>query len=168
MKKNDRFYYLVEGECEKKLIDTFKEQKDIIVPGKVIHFNVIQDHITSAFLRTISDNTTIILVFDTDTNNACILKENIALLAKHPHIKEVWCVTQVQNLEDELLRSTNLSDVTVLTGSKSHKEYKHDFICEKRLFEKLKKHSFDISKIWVTTPSGCYAHFVNSGYRIKL
>lgn len=168
MKKNDRFYYLVEGECEKKLIDTFKEQKNIIVPGKVIRFNVIQEHITPAFLRTISDNTTVILVFDTDTNSADILEKNIALLSNHPHIKEVWCVIQVQNLEDEILRSTDLSDVIVLTGSKSHKEYKHDLISEKRLFEKLKKHSFDINKIWVTTPMGCYSRLVNSGYRIKL
>jgi len=120
------------------------------------------------FLRTISNNTTIILVFDTDTNNASILDNNIALLSKHPHIKEIWCVIQVHNLEDEILRSTSLSDVTILTGSKSHKEYKHDFISEKRLFEKLKKRSFDINKIWVTTPDGCYAHLVNEGYKIKL
>ena len=58
--KNNRFYYLVEGECEKKLIETFKEQKNMIIPGKVSLFNAVQSHITPAFLRTISENTTVL------------------------------------------------------------------------------------------------------------
>ena len=168
MRKNDKYYYLAEGECEKKLIETFKEQKNLIVAGKVSHFNVIQDHITPAFLRTISEGTTMILVFDTDTNNTEILLENIALLNAHSHIKEVWCVLQVKNLEDEFKRSTNITEVKQLTGSRSNKDYKHALIKEKRLFEKLKNHNFDFSKFWVTSPTGVFKALSNDGLKIKL
>lgn len=166
--KNNRFYYLVEGACEKKMIDVFKEEKNLIISGKVTPFNVIQDHITSAFLRTIPENTTVILVFDTDTNSTDILEANIQSLSKSSHIKEIWCVTQVKNLEDELLRSTNVSEVKFLTGSKSNKEFKHDLIIEKRLFEKLKKHNFNFSRFWSSSPTGIFSKFNNQSIKIKL
>ena len=75
---------------------------------------------------------------------------------------------QVKNLEDEIKRATDLTDVIDLTRSKSLSEFKHDFIRERRLFEKLIIHSFDISKIWVTSPTGCFARFTNNGIKIKL
>ena len=85
--KDNRYYYLVEGECEKKLIEVFKEQKNLITTGKVIPFNVIHEHITPAFLRTIPENTIVILVFDTDTNSVNVLDANIQALSKSKHIK---------------------------------------------------------------------------------
>lgn len=165
---NNRFYYLVEGECEKKMVEVFKDQKDLIISGKVLPFNVIQEHITPAFLRTIPENTTVVLIFDTDTNNVSILEANIQVLSRNKHIKNVWCITQVNNLEDELLRSTNVSEVKLLTGSKSNKEYKHDLITEKRLYEKLKNHDFDFSRFWSTSPTGLFASYNNQSIKIKL
>ena len=35
MGKGKRYHYFVEGECEKKLISVLKEQKELIVPGKI-------------------------------------------------------------------------------------------------------------------------------------
>ena len=35
-------------------------------------------------------------------------------------------------------------------------------------FEKLSKHHFDFSKIWVTNANGAFASFDNNGKRIKL
>lgn len=65
--KNNRYQYFVEGECERKLITTLKEQKTWVVSGKIEVFNVKLERITELRLRQISDNTTVILIFDTDT-----------------------------------------------------------------------------------------------------
>lgn len=166
--KNNRYYYLVEGSCEKKIVSIFKEQNNLIVSGKVLEYNVIQNKISDMYLRTLSENTTVILVFDTDTENVDILKENLDILMRNDHVKNVWCVTQVRNLEDELIRSTDVSQVKFLVGSKSNKDFKHDLIIEKRLYEKLRFHHFDFSKLWDTKPTGIFAFIDNDGRRIKL
>lgn len=168
MRNTDRYYYLVEGECEKKLIEILKEQKNLIVPGKVNIFNVVQNKISPAFLRMIQENTVFILVFDTDTDNTAILEENIKNLKKNNHVKDVWLVMQVENLEDELIRSTNVPEIKYLTGSKTNREFKRDFIAEKRLYDKLKTHHFDFSKIWVTPAMNRFVSYVNSGYKVKV
>jgi len=168
MKKNERYYYLVEGECEKKLLEVFKEQKSMIIPGKVSCFNIVQEHITTAFLRTLPDNTTVILLFDTDTNNADILLDNIRALTNHTHVKSVKCVPQVKNLEDELVKTTNIKEIRELLGSKSNKDFKHDFISEKRLFEKLRLHKFDFSVLWSSLPEGAFKRINNDANTIKV
>ncbi len=168
MGRNDRFLYIVEGECEKKLITTFKEQKDIIVSGKVQTFNVVQELLTNMHIRTIKDNTIVILVFDTDTNNIEIVNENIKFLKKARNIKDVWLVLQVKNLEDELVRATNVTQIKNLIGSKSNKDYKHDFIHEKNLYDKLKCHNFEINKLWITSPMGVFKLFKNQGAKVKI
>ena len=66
--------------------------------------------------------TSVVLVFDTDTGNIDILRENIQFLRKEQNIKEVICITQVKNLEDELIRSCDIRQIKELTGSKSNKE----------------------------------------------
>lgn len=42
MRKNVRYHYYVEGNCEKKLIDEFKKQQLPIIAGKIDVFNAIQ------------------------------------------------------------------------------------------------------------------------------
>jgi len=163
-----RYYYLVEGECEKKILEAFKERKGIVLSGKISVVNVVQERITNAFLRTIQDNTIFILVFDTDTSSIEILEENIVLLKKNRHVKEVWIITEVLNLEDELIRSTNVSEVRTLTGSRTNSEYKHDLIKEKRLMAKLEYHEFRFDAFWVTSPTGVFGRFTNDGKKIRL
>ena len=65
MRKNRIFYYIVEGENEKKFIEIIKE-KEYIPSGKIRVFNVIQNKISTTFLRTLDSNTIVILVYDTD------------------------------------------------------------------------------------------------------
>lgn len=168
MKKGIHYYYLVEGQCESKLLNEFKNQKNMVISGKVLQLNVTQKHITQAFLRTIPVHSVFILIFDTDTSSTGILDENIRVLSENKQIDDVWCVTQVNNLEDELIRSTNVSDVKYLTGSKSNTEYKHDLIEEKRLYTKLMNHNFDFSKFWSSSPKGIFASYINQGDKIKI
>lgn len=167
MGKNHRYQYYVEGDCEKKLINTLKKNNSLI-SGKVDVLNVTQKEITDLRLRTLSPDTTVILVFDLDKVNVEILRNNIKLLSHHSHIKEVWPVTQIENFEDEIKRSTNIKELKELLGSKSNKDFKRDFIKEKDLFGKLKVHHFNISKMWVKKPGKPLSGFIeNYGYRVK-
>ena len=162
-----RYHYYVEGNCEKKLIDEFKKQQLPIISGKIDVFNAVQEEFTNTRLRMLPENTVVILVFDTDTGIVEILNRNLEILKKHPRVKETWCVMQVQNLEDELKRSTDIREIKELLGSKSNSEYKHDFIIEKNLYKKLMSREFDYEKIWVTKPGKEYDGVSNDGIKIK-
>ena len=162
-----RYHYYVEGNCEKKLIDEFKKQQLPIISGKIDIFNAIQEVFSNTRLRMLSENTVVILVFDTDTGIIETLYRNLEILKKHPHVKETWCVMQVHNLEDEIKRSTDVKEIKDLLGSKSNKEYKHDFIIEKNLYDKLKKHQFNFDRIWVTNTDNVFSVIKNCGEKIK-
>lgn len=143
------YHYYVEGECEKKLVDTLKDNSNrMIVAGKVDVFNVQQEVLTSLHLLPLKRNTTIILIYDTDKKNEKILNENLKVL-KDNGFKDVICIAQNKNIEDELIRSTNIKDIKELLNSKSNKDFKTDFIKENKLLDKLKAHKFDISKMWI-------------------
>ena len=167
-KKNYRFQYYVEGDCEKKLLSVLKEQKVFILPGKVEIFNVIQERFSNLQLRTLSDKTIVILVFDTDKEETDTLWENLRILKKDPRIKAVWCVLQVDNLEDELVRSTDIKEIKELLPCPSNKEFKHYFLIEKRLFEKLRSHNFNFNRIWISHPKHGFREIENDGQKIKL
>ena len=167
MMKNNRYQYYVEGKCEQKLISVLKDQKTWIISGKVEVFNVIQETFSNIRLRQLSPNTIVILVFDTDTSNSNILNKNLQILRKAPNVKAVWCVMQVNNFEDEIRRSTNIREIKDLLNCKSNSEFKHAFVIEKRVFEKLMTHEFDYTKLWVTDPPHAFEGIDNDGIRIK-
>lgn len=74
---------------------------------------------------------------------------------------------QVKNLKDELIRSTDVKRIRDLIGCRSDSDFKRDFIKEKRLIAKLREHSFDIDKMWVTSPDIEYTVFQCAGEKIK-
>lgn len=162
------YCYFVEGHDEEKLIDTLKTDLQYIVPGKVQVFNVVQERLTKLRIMQLKKGTVAILVFDTDSGNIQILQDNIEFLKKSGIIKKVLCITQVKNLEDELVRSCDIRKITELTGSKSGKDYKRDLIKEGQLDRKLKKHNFDMEKFWSKTDQGMYRGIVNDAEKIKL
>ena len=95
------YIYYAEGQCEEKLLEVLKTDMQLIRPGKISKYNVIQEKLKMAQLRTLKKGTTAVLVFDTDTtDNTNILKENIDILKKYSAISNVICITQVENLED--------------------------------------------------------------------
>ena len=165
--KDKIYQYYVEGQDEKKIIDTLKSELMCIFPGKVQVFNVVQERMSKARIMALKDDTVVILVFDTDAGSRAILDANIKILEDSNNVKEVWCITQVNNLEDELVRSCNIKKIEDLLGSKTTKEYKSDLIKEKNLASKLQKAEFDIRKIWTMQPSGQYAGIINDGAKIK-
>jgi len=168
MSKGDRYQYYVEGDCEKKLIGVFKEKKDMILPGKVEVFNVMQQRFTDTKLRLLSPGTIVILVFDTDKSDLKILKENIECLKKNTRIKDIWLVLQVNNMEDELIRATDIREIKDLLGCESNKDFKHCFIQEKNLYGKLQAHRFDFTSLWNSNADGEYSGYRNDGEKIKI
>lgn len=91
------YCYFVEGADEKKIIDTFKTDMKLIQPGKVYVVNPVQEKIPMSR----------------------ILKANIKLISSSRNDLRAICVTQVKNLEDELIRSCDIRNIRELTNSRS-------------------------------------------------
>ena len=80
---NNKCFYLVEGACERQLINALKAEPSRLIPGSVIVHNVVQETIPKAYVVSFGRNSFVTMVFDTDTARTDILKENITLLKKH-------------------------------------------------------------------------------------
>lgn len=168
-KKTTRYYqYFVEGEDEKKLINTLKSEMKVIRSGKVQVFNCVQEKLTRLRLMNLKDGTAVILVFDTDAGNLSILQHNINFLKEQSNISDVICVMQVKNLEDELIRACDIKQIQDLLGTHSTREYKGALIKEKNLCKKLDKHKFDITKFWSAQDNGIYKHIQNQADILKI
>lgn len=168
MQRKPNYQYYVEGEDEKKLIHTLKTDLQCIVSGKVDRLNVIQEKFPIARIRTLKQGTTVILLFDTDVEKTDILKNNIEFLRKHSAIKEVICIPQVKNLEEELLYSCNIKDIEKLTHSCSKKDFKRDLIKCTNLKERLQVCGFSVDKLWSRQASGVFGDIINGSEKIKI
>lgn len=167
MGKKGYYQYFVEGEDEEKLIHVLKTELRLILPGRVQKFNVTQQRLTKLRVMSLKPGTTVILIFDTDAGNPDILNENVVFLKKSTSVKEVFCIPQVKNLEDELKRSCKIKQIRELTGSRSNSDYKHDLIKDSRLAEKLKNANFDISVFWNSVDTGIFKHVINEAKKVK-
>lgn len=167
---NSRVIYFVEGECEETLIHALKMQPSLVCPGKVRKHNVIQDLIPKSILLSIKPRTQVVFVFDTDVERTDILKKNMDRI--HQYCSQIVIVhlMQVLNFEDEMVRSTDVKKAQDLTKSKSISNFKHDFgrMNPKECRQNLKRHRFDIHKIWVTKPRKNFSDFEQNGNLIKV
>ena len=112
MRKKQVLHYYVEGEDEKSLLEALKRDLGCIETGKVDIMNVIQTRFTVARIRPLKPGTIVVLVYDTDVEtNMEILQFNIEFLKKQTGIKEVICIPQVRNLEDELRNACDIKAV---------------------------------------------------------
>lgn len=168
MSKNAIYRYFVEGESEQILINALKTDLGLIVPGKVDILNVIQKKINKNWLRTMKPNTTVILVYDTDVEDVELLKKNIETLKKCAAVKDVWCIPQVKNLEDELVRACNIRNVMDLTGTRTLHDHKRAFVNSSNQSQMLERNEFDIRKLWSKVPDNAFAQFGNDSGKIKI
>ena len=164
---NNYYHYYVEGDDDRKIVNTLKTDFQIIQPGKVDKFNVVQNLFNKNRIQVLKKDTTVVLVFDTDTNSADILMQNIEFLRKQKCIKDVICIPQVENLEDELIRSCAIRQVKELTGSKTDSEFKTDILNITNLKQKLEQKNFDFDKFWSTLPKGIFRQISNDAIEIK-
>ena len=165
--KREQYHYFVEGEDDRKVVNTLKTDLQWINPGKVQVFNVIEEELTSLITRTLKPGTIVVLVFDTDTGKKNTLLKNIRFLQKDSNVKQVLCIMQVKNLEDEFLRSCAISQIKELTGSKSNSDYKRDLLRQSNLADKLKKHQFQFEKFWNSSDK-VYESICNDSAQIKI
>lgn len=167
MARNELYQFYVEGEGEKKIIETLKKDMSLIVSGKVEVLNVVQHEIKNARLMTLKKGTNVVLVYDTDVCNTDILDKNIKLLKSNNRIKRIICIPQVLNLEDELIRATTMRKVTDLLNSKTLTDYKRDLLKCSNLDKKLYDKEFDISKFWNEKPPAKFSRYGNDSALIK-
>lgn len=166
--KNRYVQYYVEGEDEVKLLNTLKGKMRLIRAGKVQKLNATTCTLTDARLRTLSQNTMVVLIFDTDAGNPEILKKNLDKLKHCTLVSEIVTIPQVCNLEDELLRSCKINTIQELLNSKSQSDFKHDLIHVSNLDCKLAEHKFQIARFWSGIPTTPYQNIKNLSAKIKL
>lgn len=162
------YQYFVEGEDEEKLVHELISRMQSIMPGKVQVFNVTLEKLTKLRLMNLQMGTVVVLVFDTDAGNLSVLKYNMELLKHEDNISDVICVTQVKNLEDELVRACDIRDAKELLDADSLKDFKRKLRKEKNLSKKLRDHGFDIESFWAKQDNQTYAEVKNQADRIKL
>jgi hypothetical protein len=166
---SQNYQYYVEGETEEKIIQVLKTDFQMIIPGKVKKFNVIEKLFVPSHLTPLKQGTVVILVFDTDTDNSSILQKNIEFLKKRSAIKNVICIPQIRNLEEELIRSCNIRNINELLSSKSTsmRDFKKDLCRCNGLSTALMRHGFDINKFWSSEPTGRFSGIQNNSIKIK-
>lgn len=167
---NRRRRYLVEGECEEKLVHALKIKPSDIYPGKVKKFNVIQEELPRSVLMSIAPGSVVVLVFDTDKEETEHLKNNLKLLKMHCSQVEVMTAVEVLNFEHEIERTTDVKRAQELTQSKSIGDFKAAVNRMKPFDFKqtLKRHKFDISKLWSKTPPKAFRFVRQDGDKVKI
>lgn len=167
---NNRCIYYVEGPCEQQLIAALKEAPERLIPGKIKVFNVVQNLIPKSQILSIRPGTTVVLVFDTDVSQTSNLQRNLELLARYCGKLKIVFLPQVLNLEEELVRCTDVRAVTELTQSGSIKNFKTDF-CKMKTKDcrsMLGRHKLDYMRLWMTKTPESFAFVENNGSQIKL
>ena len=160
--------YLVEGQTEKKLLETLKTEPLCIKPGRISVMNVVQERVKRALFASLHGQVTTALLFDTDNDGVTMLRTNIELLKKLPNVRDVLCVPQVKNLEDELRYSCGLKDIRELTNSKSVSDVKRDLLRLNNLGARLKQSGFSIARLWLHQVPEEFAGIENNANEVKI
>lgn len=165
----DRYHYYVEGETEEKLTRVLKTEYQSIMAGKIQILDVTKSRISDLHLMQLKTNTVVILIFDTDTDNIHMVKENIKKLEKSALIKKIILIPQVQNLEEELIYSCEIKSIKDLINCRSDKDFKRDLLAlsDKVFVKNLNKNHFDVKKLWARDAEGVFSIFRNEAYKIK-
>ena len=160
--------YFVEGKCEAALLAALKERPQKIMSGRVKIFNVIGNLIPRSQLVTIQAGTTVVFVFDTDVPITESLKKNIQLVSTYCSKTKLVFLPQVMNLEDELVRCTDIRSITELTRSKSTKDFKRDFCAMTNCRSALDRHQLDVLRLWTQNPPEVFRFIPSNSNTIKL
>ena len=162
-----RILYLVEGQCEEKLINALKKEPSLVQPGKCKVFNPIGAKLTPNDFISIPIGSVIVLVFDTDVANTDILNHNLKMIRKYGPRCEAILVPQVKNVEDELLRATIVKKIEDLTKSKSHSNFKSDFCSLTNCRAVLEKYELEMKELWSKNPVGAFEEYPQQSSKIK-
>ena len=165
--KNNCIYF-AEGKCEERLLNALKENPQKIQPGRVKVFNAVQNLLTKSQLVTIQSGTTVVLVFDTDVQNTEFLCENIRRLKTLCSKVRLVFLPQVLNLEDELVRCSEIKSVIELTHSKSNKDFKRDFCSMTNVRSVLDRVNLNVSTLWTENVPSPFSFVESNSDEIKI
>ena len=170
MMDNRRYFYLAEGECEEKLLQALKLTPSLIHPGKVEKFNIIQNELPIRKLMQYPAGCVVVLVFDTDKETTEHLKTNLELLKSLPSKIEVMTVAQVLRFEDEIERATDVKLAQDFTKSKTVNDFKSavNRMKENEFRNALKRHKFDMNRLWIKKPPKSFSFVKQDGGKLKL
>lgn len=167
---NNKCIYYVEGPCEQQLIAALKENPSKLIPGKVKVYNVIQNLIPKSQMLSIRAGTTVVLVFDTDVEQTANLKKNLELLNRYCGKLRIVFLPQVLNLEDELVRCTDIKSAAELTQSKGIRNFKTDF-CKLKTKEcraLLERRGLKMERLWTAKVPEAFLFAESNSALIKL
>ena len=166
------YRYFVEGQCEKKILREymFLQEGPRFIDGKVEVMNFVNEKISPIFARTIKRDTTVVIVIDTDVNNIATFEENMKTLKRVAMLDDdhIWVVKSVKNFEDELVYSSDVSNVHRLFGTKGIAEFKTKFINHSDIKSKLADVGFSLNKLWTREGEPPFDRYPNCGHKIKL
>ena len=92
------------------------------------------------------------------------LEYNLSLLKKFGFNK-IYHIQSIKDFEDEIVYSTNLSNINDMFGTQSKDEFKKEFLHCSNLVKKLNGVKFDASKIWSrTATSEPFNKYANKDY----
>lgn len=165
--KNNCIYF-AEGKCEERLLNALKEHPQKIQSGRVKVFNVIQKLLPKSQLVTIQAGTTVVLVFDTDVTNTEYLRENIHRLSVFCIRVKLVYLPQVLNLEDELVRCSEVKSVVELTHSRSNKDFKRDFCSMTNIRTILDRANLNTERLWTKNVPPLFDFVPQNSHEIKV
>ena len=164
---NNNCIYFVEGDCEAKLINALKQKPELLQPGKVVVLNLIQNYIPKSRLLSITSETKVVFVFDTDKKEVEHLRKNIEYIETYCKKSKLIFLPQVLNLEDELVRCTDVSEPKEITKSKSNSNFKSDFCKLTDARSTLTRHQLDVLALWTQNPPEPFTFVKNNSSQIK-
>lgn len=130
---------------------------------------MVQNLIPKSQMLSIQAGTTVVLVFDTDVPQTSNLKKNLELLTRYCGKLKIIFLPQVLNLEDELVRCTDVRTAMELTKSGSVKNFKTDF-CKMKTKDcrsMLERHKLDYARLWMTKTPEAFSFVENNSFLFK-
>lgn len=127
---------------------------------------MVQNLIPKSQMLSIQAGTTVVLVFDTDVPQTSNLKKNLELLTRYCGKLKIIFLPQVLNLEDELVRCTDVRTAMELTKSGSVKNFKTDF-CKMKTKDcrsMLERHKLDYARLWMTKTPEAFSFVENNSF----
>ena len=168
MIKQRNTIYLVEGEDEKIIVSLLKTEFRLIRPGKISVLNILQKKITPARAANWESGIDVVLVFDTDVRRTSTFDQNISLLKKMNAVHDIVFIPQVRNLEDELLRASNIKHIREITKSRTDEEWKGDLRKCSNLQHRFREIGFEMQKFWNTRPVDDFVGIPNQSEKIRI
>lgn len=146
--KDRKTIYFVEGQCEEVIVRSLIQDFHLLPPGRIKVLNITQKLFPQSRMFSLVPGTCVVFIFDTDAGTPQTVRENIAAIERMTTEVEVIVIPQYKNLEDELIYSCSLKEIRQITGSRSNKNFKHDFIHASNVHSLLESCGFNFSRLW--------------------